>query len=64
MTAVISREFDVREQCETVPERRRGAWGSEELSPDSACCVGSAESQASSQDPPQDGMCYVGLAQL
>ncbi|XP_048837761.1 WD repeat-containing protein 62 isoform X3 [Brienomyrus brachyistius] len=47
-------EFDVREQCEAMPERRRGAWGGEELSPDSACCVGSAESQASSQDPPQD----------
>ncbi|KAJ8368713.1 hypothetical protein SKAU_G00087410 [Synaphobranchus kaupii] len=39
-------EFDVKELTEAV----RG----EELSPDSAFCVGSAESQASNQDQPQE----------
>uniref|UniRef100_A0A3P8Z162 WD repeat domain 62 n=1 Tax=Esox lucius TaxID=8010 RepID=A0A3P8Z162_ESOLU len=34
----------------TGGHRRQKGWGGEELSPDSACCVGSAESQ----DQPQD----------
>lgn len=34
-----------------VQQHQRQGWGEEELSPDSACCVGSTESQ----DQPQDG---------
>ncbi|XP_062328210.1 WD repeat-containing protein 62 isoform X2 [Osmerus eperlanus] len=39
-------EFDVRDQ----KQEGRQAWAGEELSPDSACCVGSAGSQDQHQD--------------
>ncbi|KAI1893688.1 hypothetical protein AGOR_G00126270 [Albula goreensis] len=43
-------EFDVKELCEAGVEPQREGWAGEGLSPDSACCVGSAESQASNQE--------------
>ncbi|KPP65215.1 WD repeat-containing protein 62-like [Scleropages formosus] len=52
-------EFDVREQCEARSGRQQGGWGEEELSPDSACCVGSAESQVSTQDADTDSLSQV-----
>ncbi|KAG9348361.1 hypothetical protein JZ751_002096 [Albula glossodonta] len=50
-------EFDVKELCEAGVEPLREGWVGEGLSPDSACCVGSAESQASNQehDLPHEG---------
>lgn len=42
----VCREFDVRDQ----KQERRQVWAGEELSPDSACCVGSAGSQDQHQD--------------
>ncbi|XP_030633812.1 WD repeat-containing protein 62 [Chanos chanos] len=52
-------EFDVKAISETAEDPPHRIWreedeDEEELTPDSACCVGSAESQASSQEPPLD----------
>ncbi|MBN3319133.1 WDR62 protein, partial [Atractosteus spatula] len=46
LSTVADGDFDVKELCRGGGVRRRPV----EHSPDSACCVGSAESQASSQD--------------
>ncbi|XP_069043818.1 WD repeat-containing protein 62 isoform X2 [Lepisosteus oculatus] len=50
LSTVADSDFDVKELCRGGGVRRRPV----EHSPDSACCVGSAESQASSQDRPGD----------
>ncbi|XP_033852425.2 WD repeat-containing protein 62-like isoform X1 [Acipenser ruthenus] len=49
-------DFDVKELCRgpSHKARRWGRGGSQENSPDSAYCVGSAGSQASSQEQPRD----------
>ncbi|XP_036392882.1 WD repeat-containing protein 62 [Megalops cyprinoides] len=47
-------DFDVKELCEASAVPQREGWVEEELSPDSACCMGSTESQASNQDQPQE----------
>ncbi|MFT7803807.1 mitogen-activated protein kinase-binding protein 1-like [Arapaima gigas] len=52
-------EFDVREQREARLPCQHEGWGGEELSPDSACCVGSAESQVSAQDADTDSLSQV-----
>ncbi|XP_066560088.1 WD repeat-containing protein 62 isoform X2 [Amia ocellicauda] len=54
LSTATDSDFDVKELCKEGTVRRRGAWGVEGLSPDSACCVGSAGSQAFSQDQHQD----------
>ncbi|XP_028857067.1 WD repeat-containing protein 62 isoform X2 [Denticeps clupeoides] len=47
-------EFDVKALCEMGEGPQHSIWGGVELSPDSACCVGSIEGGASGQEQPID----------